>query len=342
VAVASSRPRWAAFGPSLSFAIAAAGVAAVAVFVWSWFATGHMPGDAVTYLAAGERLNAGHEIYRLLPGDAPVLMEPPYPPYPLLSPPLIAVLFRPLAILPDLAGAWLWWGAMALSLGAAIFALARSAPIVTGLVLMGLAFPIAVLIGVGNVDGLVIAGAAGAWVLIRRGRDTWAGALIGLLASLKLTPVVFAWWLIVHRRWRALLAFGATCVALAGMALLGSYPSVFVDYLGVIGAGFSSAPGSFSLAGLARGFGLSPEIAALMPRAAVVVGLAAIVLLRRQPALGFGICGALLWLGSPAAAAHTPALLLAALSPLIGRSSRGDGRPQTILAPTPQTSAEAQ
>jgi len=116
--IALPRDRWAAVGPVASFTIAAIGVATVAVFVFSWFAAGNVPGDAVTYAAAGQRLNAGHEIYRLLPGDNLVLMEPPYPPYPLLSPPLVAVIFRPLAVLPGLAGAWVWWAAMAVVLAA--------------------------------------------------------------------------------------------------------------------------------------------------------------------------------------------------------------------------------
>jgi hypothetical protein len=46
------------------------------------------------YLAAGERLNAGHQLYALMPGNRPVDIHPPFWTVPLLSPPPIAVLFR--------------------------------------------------------------------------------------------------------------------------------------------------------------------------------------------------------------------------------------------------------
>ena len=45
--------------------------------------------DANTYLAAGERLNAGHELYRREPGDREVLFEDQFPAA-ILSPPPIA------------------------------------------------------------------------------------------------------------------------------------------------------------------------------------------------------------------------------------------------------------
>jgi hypothetical protein len=67
----------------------------------------HLPGppDVYTYLAAAERLNVGHNLYGpLLPGDR-FINTSIYEPAPLISPPLIAVLWRPLAVLPDPAGA---------------------------------------------------------------------------------------------------------------------------------------------------------------------------------------------------------------------------------------------
>jgi hypothetical protein len=68
--------------------------------------------DTWNYLAAGERLNAGHSIYALVAGDRPILLEPPSA-VPLISPPLVAVLWRPLAFLPDWLGMWAWWAASA-------------------------------------------------------------------------------------------------------------------------------------------------------------------------------------------------------------------------------------
>jgi hypothetical protein len=68
--------------------------------------------DTWNYLAAGERLNAGHSIYALVARDRPILLEPPST-VPLISPPLVAVLWRPLAFLPDWLGMWAWWAASA-------------------------------------------------------------------------------------------------------------------------------------------------------------------------------------------------------------------------------------
>ena len=50
--------------------------------------------DADTYRAAGERLNAGHELYRLQEGDRPVLIIPDLFTQPLVSPPPMAGLRR--------------------------------------------------------------------------------------------------------------------------------------------------------------------------------------------------------------------------------------------------------
>ena len=41
----------------------------------------------MTYRAAGDRLNIGHDLYRLVPGDLPVLTIPGLYSAPLLSPP---------------------------------------------------------------------------------------------------------------------------------------------------------------------------------------------------------------------------------------------------------------
>jgi hypothetical protein len=71
-----------------------------------YFERGFVPGDAIVYLAGGERLNAGHLLYALSPGDRIVGIKPPFWTVPILSPPFMAVLFRPLALLPPDLGAY--------------------------------------------------------------------------------------------------------------------------------------------------------------------------------------------------------------------------------------------
>jgi hypothetical protein len=105
--------------------------------------------DANTYLAAAERLNAGHALYSLVPGDRVVALEPQLSGSPLFSPPPIAVLWRPIAFVP--AGFVLWNLAAAVAvLGAAFYVGFRCGP--AGLILsFVLIKPMAEEIALGNV-----------------------------------------------------------------------------------------------------------------------------------------------------------------------------------------------
>ena len=66
--------------------------------------------DGSNYYAAGERLNAGHQLYQLQAGDRPVANSDQPNPWsaPLLSPPPIAVVWRVLALLPGDLSKYLW------------------------------------------------------------------------------------------------------------------------------------------------------------------------------------------------------------------------------------------
>src|SRR5258708_23774685 len=108
--------------------------------------------DVLTYQAAGERLNAGHELYRLQEGDRPVPNLPGVFSAPLVSPPPIAVLWRPIAALPFGFASWIiaCWVAL---LGTMAYLVLR-----TGLVGLGaclvLAEPIRNQLPSGNVRSL--------------------------------------------------------------------------------------------------------------------------------------------------------------------------------------------
>ncbi len=93
----------------LSVALVAIAFGLLAVTLAVYFTRGFIPGDALVYLGAGERLNAGHQLYALSPGDRYVGANPPYWTVPTLSPPFMGVLFRPLALLPPDLGAYVWW-----------------------------------------------------------------------------------------------------------------------------------------------------------------------------------------------------------------------------------------
>ena len=122
------------------------------------FPFGLIPGDAFTYLAAGERLNAGHPLYAISPGDRPIGVVPPYWTVPLLTPPIIGVVWRlPAALLGELA-VGIWWLLHIASVTTAFVLVARRRPIVASAALLLLAFPFAYELSVANLNGFILLG----------------------------------------------------------------------------------------------------------------------------------------------------------------------------------------
>jgi alpha-1,2-mannosyltransferase len=71
----------------------------------------------------------------------------------------------------------------------------------------------------------------GTWVLERRGRPAWAGALLGMAMAIKLFPGFLLVYFAVKRQWKALAAAVATFLAVTALtaALLG--PGAYRDYI---------------------------------------------------------------------------------------------------------------
>jgi hypothetical protein len=134
--------------------------------------------------------------------------------------------------------------------------------------------------------------------------DPRVGALVAVMAAVKVLPVTLLLWFVATRRWRALACAtgaGAVCVVLGMLA----GPTTILDYVGIARG---AAPEPLSLAGLT---GISPYIAA------VVGGLAILMLPDRwsyraaiattilaSPALGVGSLVSVLPLGAPLDAAR--------------------------------------
>jgi len=299
--------------------------AAFAIWLWLSRASGPTPGDTHNYILAGLRLNVGHPLYAYGPGDE---HELPVSAYPLFSPPLMGVVFRLIVLLPA-NGQYIWWVSMVVLELAAIIALVRRAPLVTGLALVPLSVSIGLAMQVGNVDCLVLSGLLLTWCRLVRGHDERAALAIGVLASLKLTPVVFVWWLFVTgRRRAAAIAVGCGAV-LAVVAMLGSEPSIFLKFYQVTMANEAAPAADYGLPGLASAIGLPAALAAWLPRAALLGGAVAMWMTRRRPGVSWVIGALLMWLASPVAALHTPALALVAIAPLAWPMTRGwaGGRP---------------
>jgi hypothetical protein len=299
----------------LSVTIAVIGLASLGLQVSGWLNPSFAPTqDTHNYVLAGLRLNADHPLYGYGLGDEHLawLGEADYP---LFSPPLIAVLFRPIVLLPG-QGAYIWWAAMDILELAAVFALVWRRPLVSGVFLIPISLFISTAMSLGNVDCMVVAGLLLTWYWLVQGHDDRAALLIGFLASLKLTPAIFVWWLLVTGRWRAVGVALACGIVLALVAMLGSEPLIFAKFYEVTMANLASPVSNLGPLGLARAIGVPEFAIAWLPRAILVTGAALMWATRRRPGLSWALGALLMWIGSPTVALHTPALMLVGLAPV--------------------------
>jgi len=261
-------------------------------------------GDPWNYLAAGERLNAGHPLYELSPGDRPVVIAPPFWTVPLLAPPPIAVFWRPLALLGE--SSMLLWGLAGLIgvLGSAVFLARHSALLVVAI--LGIDLSLTVLSG--NASAVVLPMLIGAWAL--RDRPWIVGSLIAIAGAIKLLPLLLGIWLLVTGRWRALGVSIAVGLAILVVSLVGASPDAFADWFR---SATSAAPSPKSLAALTG-----------LPSWLVVVAFAVpIALLRQWDRGSFG--AAILATAFATPAYYFSALVLLAALP-VWRDRRPDDR----------------
>lgn len=288
----------------------------LAVILYVYFDRGFIPGDAIVYLASGERLNAGHLLYAISPGDRVVALKPPYWTVPTLSPPFMAVLFRPLALLPPDVGAYVWWAATISSIAATLVILVRRIPILTSVAVLVLGVPIAYEIGVGNVNALILAGSILIWLSATRGHGRFAGALTAFLVMVKIWPIALVWWLVVQRRTDALWAGLVTGVVLAIVSVLGAGIAAHFTYLQVIRDTANQGTSDLSVAGLARSVGVPGSVAGFLPWLVFIGGLGLAWLLRARSGISFACAVVAMVLGSSVVNINSFAMLIAALAPV--------------------------
>ena len=298
-----------------------------------FYSRGSFATDTLTYLAAGERLNAGHALYSLSPGDRPVYLLPPFWTVPLVSPPPIAVLWRPLALMPAEAGRWLWWVLNMATCAMAIVMLGRLRPLLTAGAMLVLLLPTGYEMAVGNVNGFLLLGLVVTWRCYVRGDDQSAGVVTALMTAVKLTPAVAVWWLLVAGRTKAVVSAATVLIGVLALSLVGAGLASNLDYIGILTS--RSAIGIYpgSLAGLASGMGVPDAAARLAPTLAAGVGLGAVWLLRHRPTMAFTVTIGTMILGSPAVNINWLVLLYALLAPLAWPIPN-DQRVQTSGAPT--------
>lgn len=293
--------------------------------------------DASNYYAAGLRLNDGHSLYSLGPGDRPVPIVPPYWAVPLLAPPPIAVMWRPLALLPGDLAMWCWWVASLLLSAVTVVWLVRtgSATRLGGLIILSPALALT-----------VIAGNASAFLLpvlvssartlnsaqpIRRRAGMLAGVGIAVATAVKVTPIFLVAWLLIQQRNAALRGFLLGAVVIAGISIAGAGLEAHVRYLQIAADTLSVGATPLSLAGIASASGLPVGASRLLVPMIAMLGLAGLFLLRRHPKTSFSLAATLMVITSPVMYFQTLGLLAVALVPLA--AAPVDSGPPTSRGP---------
>ena len=272
--------------------------------------------DFITYLAAGERLNAGHDLYRLVPGDREVLILADTFTAPFVSPPPIAALWRPIAAVPFGQAAWIaaCWIVL---LGTVVYLIAAARWVGLGLSLV-LAPAIVDQLAVANVAAFFPALLLLAW---RRGDGGATGIALGLMAVIKLSPVAMVGWLVGTRAWQAVRAWAVTLAALLVVGVIGAGVQSYLDYLDVAR---STHPSLWSVSALTGIPWLSYAVLAGGTILSAAVG--------RRPALSFMIAVGASVFGSPALYAPGMVALLALGGPFVGVAVTGTNPVATARA----------
>jgi uncharacterized membrane protein len=194
-------------------------IAFVGVAAWQFLLApllGHFSGrfeDFSAYIGAARNMAAGRSPYAAFNGDASVVMTGfDYPPF-------AAVLVRPLALLSDTAAMTFWlWLSLACTVAGALVVARTALPERWPRTEIGLIAAVAFAPATYNywhgqmnpVILLLLALAFQSWV---RGREVRCGALLGLAAAIKLSPLVLVVLLLRRRWWRGAAAMVGTAAA---------------------------------------------------------------------------------------------------------------------------------
>lgn len=265
--------------------------------------------DAYTYFAAARRLNVHHLLYKLSPGDIVIALHPPYWSVPLLSPPFMAVIWRPLALFSYPHAAYIWLGLMVLAMGWAAYQIFVVSPLAVAVAAPGLGF----LLGSGNIHGFVFAALVALWLW--RGR-AWPAALLGIVTSAKVMPLVFLPWLVSERHRRPLVAFFAAVVLCGLIGIVGAGLDATLQYPGIT---LSSAPQPVTLSYLTGISWLSDAL--------TLVGMALTVVLRGRRSFQMAVVTLVLFNPSGIGFAGGSLLVLLAL-PRGARAAATEARPE--------------
>jgi Glycosyltransferase family 87 len=262
------------------FALAAVGALA-GIYLLLLHLTTDPLADVHAYYAAGARLNAGQPLYPA-GGNADAAEFYRYPP-------LLAILFRPLALLPFDVAAGIWEVLVVAAFGTTLWRVGVRRP-ATWLAVGMLGIPIAWALAIGQAQAIVT-------LLLTLG-SPWAAALAG---HMKLLPFLVGLYWLGRRDWRSLGWFIGWSVGL-GLVQLVLEPANTQAFLGMTNLEQVGSVHNFSP------YALSP----LLWAAAVVVGVAVTLRLGRTR-WGWSAAVALSVLASPRLLTYSLMTLLACL-----------------------------
>jgi hypothetical protein len=176
----------------------------IAWLVWTF--NGFTLSDAHAYRMAAERLIAGNELYQATPSQDDAFRYAPW----------FAAAWVPIASLPRALGDGLWAAALVAASLVAVIPFARRPGLASRLLAVFGGTMLLWTAARGNVHPLMIAGLVHG--IDRRSGPIW----IGLAASLKAVPIVFALVYLARREWlRAALSMAIAIVLVAPMPFLG-------------------------------------------------------------------------------------------------------------------------
>jgi alpha-1,2-mannosyltransferase len=243
--------------------------------------------DVHAYYDAGARLNAGQPLYVQPAGidDAAFYRYPP----------LLAILFRPLALLPFELAAAIWMTLIALMSVATLVRLDLRRPL-TLFVVCALALPTGWSIVIGQAQVAVT-------LLLALG-SPWA---VAIAANLKVFPILVAVWWLGRRDWRPVAWLAVWVLALIGVQLILA-PSDTIAYLSFL-----------RLDQVGSVISLSPYAISPLLWAAMVLGLVVLAVWSAPRGYGWAVAVTLSVLASPR-------LLLYQLSSLVAGVRDPDDR----------------
>lgn len=272
--------------------------------------------DASNYYAAGQRLNDGHDLYHVRVGDLPVPVLPPFYTVPLISPPPVGVVWRPLALLPRDAAIMGWWIVTVIAIAVTTVWFSGLGSLVVTLGVLVLSTELAITALSANLNALLVGVLAAIWLARRADRPGIVGTLVAVSVAVKVLPIVLVLWLIVGRRRSELVWFTGTAAVLGVLSLLGAGLGAHLDWLEI--ARFTGTAGiaPASVPGVLQALNAPASLVSLAIPVTVIAGAIAIFALRHKPGPAFAVAIVTIVLANPAVHDGSYALILPALLPL--------------------------